>query len=205
VPAYPNYESVKYFFPPQPRCQGAAVLSSGHWYPDPNADKAKTGSKVALSGDMDFTAGLYCVTNSPGPYHGLLTGTHVTFYIMSPTFSMTFNGSGNGFNATAPTDDGNPYKGVLMYLAPQVDTNGNLLNTQELDLRGNGDWGNDIVGSIIAPSADVTMFGNSGTGELNTQVIAYHVDSGGNANIHVNYNPEDNYQACSPILLSALK
>lgn len=203
APPYTNYESVKDFFPDEPTCEGDATLSGGKWYPDPSPTKAKSGSKVAISGDMDFTAGLYCVTNSPGPYHGALTGTHVTFYIMSSNFSMKFDGSGNYFHATAPTSG--DYEGVLMYLAPQVDANGNLLNTQELDLRGNGNFGDDIVGTIIAPSADVTMFGNSGTGKLNTQVIAYHVDSGGNANIHVKYNPDDNLQVNWPNLLSVLE
>ena len=203
APPYINYESVKDFFPDEPTCTGNAILSGGKWYPDPDSNKAKTGSKVAISGDMDFTAGLYCVTNSPGPYHGALTGTEVTFYIMSSTFSMKFDGSGNYFHATAPTSG--DYEGVLMYLAPQVDANGNLLNTQELDLRGNGNFGDDIVGTIIAPSADVTMFGNSGTGKLNTQVIAYHVDSGGNANIHVKYNPDDNLQVNCPNMLSVLE
>src|SRR6476469_7479667 len=84
---------------------------------------------------------------------------------------------GNSFNAQAPTEPNNEYRGVLMYMAPQADANGNLLNTQQLDLRGDGNG--DIVGMIIAPSADVAMFGNSGTGTLDSQVSAYQVDSGG--------------------------
>lgn len=89
-----------------------------------------------------------------------------------------------------------------MYLAPQVSGN-TLLNTQELDMRGNG-TGN-VTGSIIAPSADVTMFGNSGTGAFNSQVIAYQVDSGGNANINITYQANDNYNAALPISLTMLK
>ena len=201
VSPYVSYASVASLFPPKPACNGTATFSGGQWQPEAN----KNGSKVAISGDMDFAPGLYCVTNNPGPYHGALTGTEVTFYIMSPNFSMTFSGSGNYFNATAPTGPkGYPYKGVLIYMAPQVDANGNLIQTQELDLRGNGTFG-DIVGTIIAPSADVTMFGNSGTGVLNTQIIAYHVDSGGTANIHIAYDDEDNYQATLPIMLTMLK
>jgi choice-of-anchor A domain-containing protein len=88
-------------------------------------------------------------------------------------------------------------------MAPQIDANGNLLNTQQLDLRGNGDG--DIKGTIIAPSADVTMFGNSGTGAINSQVIAYQVDSGGTADIHLTYKAGDNYHASLPISLTLLK
>jgi Flp pilus assembly protein TadG len=196
--AYPSYASISALLPPEPACDGTATLSGGQWRPE----AGKNGSRVAFSGDMDFAPGLYCVTNSPGPYHGELTGTEVTFYIMSSSFSMKFNGSGNSFMATAPTSG--DYEGVLIYMAPQVDANGNLLNTQELDLRGNGTFG-DIIGTIIAPSADVTLFGNSGTGVLNTQVIAYRVDSGGTSNIHVTYEADDNYQATLPITLTMLK
>jgi hypothetical protein len=194
-----SYAEYSNLFPRQPACDGTATKSGGQWHPQSGAD----GSKVAFSGDMDFAPGLYCVTNSPGPYHGELTGSEVTFYIMSSSFSMTFNGSGNSFSAQAPTDPHNEYRGVLMYMAPQVDGNGILLNTQELDLRGNGNG--DIVGTIIAPSADVTMFGNSGTGALDSQVVAYQVDSGGTADIHLVYDSGDNYRAFLPISLTLLK
>jgi Flp pilus assembly protein TadG len=194
-----SYSDYSNLFPRQPVCDGTATQSGGQWHPQSGAD----GSKLAFSGDMDFAPGLYCVTNSPGPYHGELTGSEVTFYIMSSNFNMKFNGSGNSFNAQAPTDPNNEYRGVLMYMAPQVDANGDLLNTQQLDLRGNGNG--DIVGTIIAPSADVTMFGNSGTGALDSQVIAYQVDSGGTAAIHLVYDSGDNYRAFLPISLTLLK
>lgn len=70
-------------------------------------------------------------------------------------------------------------------------------------MRGNGDG--DVIGTIIAPSADVTMFGNSGTGAFNTQVIAYQVDSGGTADITVSYEADDNYEATMPSTLTLLK
>jgi len=193
---YSNYSSL---FPRQPACNGTATPSGGQWHPQSGAD----GSRVAFSGDMDFAPGLYCVTNETvGPYHGELTGSEVTFYIMSYNFELKFNGAGNSFNASAPTSG--EYKGVLMYLAPRVDSNGNLLPTgQALDLRGNGDG--DIIGTIIAPSAYVTMFGNSGAGALNSQIIAYLIDSGGTADIHIAYNANDNYQADIPNTLTLLR
>jgi hypothetical protein len=149
---------------------------------------------------MNFAPGLYCVTNSPGPYQGSISGSEVTFYIMSPSFTMKFNGGGN-LTASAPASG--EYKGILMYLAPQFDSNGNLIQTQAIDLRGNGTG--DIVGTILAPSANVTMFGNSGTGAFNSQIIAYYVDSGGTANINIAYNPDDNYRSRLPMTLKLLK
>jgi hypothetical protein len=178
------YATYSAWFPRQPACNGTASKSGGQWQTQSGAD----GSRVSFSGDMDFAPGLYCVTNSPGPFHGQITGTGVTFYVTSSNFSMKFNGGGN-LTASAPTSG--EYKGVLLYLAPQVDGNGNLLNTQALDMRGNGSG--NIVGSVIAPSADVTMFGNSGTAAFNSQVIGYQIDSGGNANIYLNYQINDNW------------
>jgi Flp pilus assembly protein TadG len=195
--SYLDYSSL---FPPTPACNGSATLSGGQWQPQAGAD----GSRVSFgSGDMDFAAGLYCVTNNTvGPYHGEITGAGVTFYIMSHNFELKFNGAGNSFNASAPT--AGDYAGVLIYMVPLVDANGNLLpSNQALDLRGNGD--EDIVGNIIAPSAYVTMFGNSGAGALDSQVIAYRVDSGGTADIHITYNTDNNYQADVPNSLTLLK
>jgi len=190
--SYSDYASL---LPRQPACNGTATLSGGQWRTQSGAD----GSRVAFSGNMSFAPGLYCVTNSPGPFHGEISGSEVTFYVMSSSFSMKFNGSGN-LTAQAPTSG--EYKGVLLYLAPQV-SNGVLLNTQEIDMRGNGSG--NVVGTIIAPSATVTMFGNSGTGAMNSQVIGYRVDSGGNSDITIAYAADDNYKAAQPITLSLLK
>lgn len=195
------YSSMSGFFPRRPICDGNAYQSAGKWYPQAGTD----GSKVAWSGDMDFTTGLYCVTNSPGPYHGAITGNRVTFYLMPPNFNFKLAGGGS-FTASAPTKG--EYQGILLYLAPQLDANGNLIQMsgnakQEIDLRGNGNA--NVIGTIMAPSADITMFGNSGTGAFNSQIIGYHVDSGGNANIKITYKPNRNYNANLPIMLSLIK
>jgi Flp pilus assembly protein TadG len=177
-------DDYKYSLPRVPACDGTATLSGGVWHTQSGAD----GSRVSFSGDMVFESGLYCVTNSPGPFHGQISGTGVTFYIIPTSFSMKFNGGGN-LTASAPTGTGE-YKGVLMFSAPQF--SGDVLQcNQAIDMRGNGTG--DVIGSIIMPSAEVTMFGNSGTAGFHTQVIACRVDSGGNANITVDYDGDENY------------
>jgi Flp pilus assembly protein TadG len=186
----------KNLMPPTPKCDGTATQTGNTWYPQAGAD----GSKVAFSGDMNFSSGLYCVTNSPGPFHGSISGNGVTFYITSPNFSIKFNGGGN-LTASAPT--AGSWKGVLMYLAPQVDANGNLLNTQSLDLRGNGTG--TVTGTILAPSANVTMYGNSGTAGYDSQVVGYTVTSGGTADIYVSYNRNDNYQPYEDLSAALIK
>ncbi|MDP1545169.1 MAG: hypothetical protein Q8L87_04030, partial [Anaerolineales bacterium] len=194
----PQYTWAQYqsLLPRTPACNGTATKVDGVWYPQANTD----GSTVAFSGDMVFSSGLYCVTNSPGPYHGEISGTGVTFYVMSANFNMKFNGGGN-LTATAP--NAGDYAGVLMYLAPQVDSNGNLQNTQDIDLKGNGNA--SFVGSIIAPSADIEMHGNSGTKGFESQIIGYQVDTGGGATIAITYNAGNNYQAAQPMEIMLLK
>ncbi len=182
-------------FPPTPACDGTASLVNGTWQPQAGAN----GSKVAFSGDMAFAPGLYCVTNSPGPYHGQISGAGVTFYIMSPTFSMKFNGAGN---LTAACPYTGTYAGVLMFSAPHF-SNGVLQQTQQIDMRGNGSA--DVIGAVIMPSADITMFGNSGTAGFNTEIVGYRVDSGGNADININYQAGMNYQAPHPSTLYLVK
>jgi hypothetical protein len=178
-----TYEDYSSWFPRVPACNGTAIFSGGQWHPQSGAD----GSMVAWTSNADFAPGLYCVTNSPGSFNKSITGTGVTFYMTRSNFSLKLSGGGN-ITASAPTTG--EYKNILMYLAPQVDANGNLTNTQALDLRGNGSG--DIVGTIIAPSASVTMFGNSGS-EYYSQVIGYTIDSGGTADIAVNYNSNQNW------------
>jgi len=186
-------------FPRQPVCDGNATLSGGQYQPEPGKD----GSQVTLgSGDADFAPGLYCIMNTTvGPYHGQLTGTEVTFYVPSPSFELKFNGAGNSFTATAPTSG--EYAGVLFYLRPVFDASGNLVNSQALDIRGNGNT--DIVGSIIAPSADVTMYANSGNRAINSQIIAYQVDNQGGATVSISYDPNANYILRLPVILTMLE
>ena len=190
-----QYADYAGLLPRSPACNGTASLQNGYWVPESGAD----GSKVAFNGNMVFGAGLYCVTNSPGPYHGAISGTGVTFFIMPSNFSMKFNGGGN-LTATPPLSG--EYQGLLIFSAPQL-SGGVLQNTQSIDLRGNGTA--DIKGSIIMPSASVTMFGNSNSNGLQTQVIGYNVDSGGTSNIYINYNATGGYQTMYPAWLTLLK
>jgi len=191
---YSNYAA---YFPRQPACNGAATFAGGIVSPQPGAD----GSQIPFdtNADMEFEPGLYCITNTNPNVHGEITGTNVTFYIPSANFSMVFNGGGS-LTASAPTSG--DYDGILFYLAPQFDASGNLIQTQDLQLLGNGNG--NIVGTIIAPSATVIMRGNSGS-VFNTQIIAYDVESNGTSDVEITYNPDDNYQATLPITITLLK
>ena len=197
----PQYTSTSIlaFFPRQPACNGTATLVGSQYQPQAGTD----GSKVSMptNGTYDFAPGVYCVTNSGNVVsHSTITGSDVMFYFMMRNLSFKLDGGGN-ISASAPTSG--EYAGILFYLAPQFDVNGNLVQTQQLWLTGNGSG--DVYGTILAPSADVKLFGNSGTGVFNSQIIAYRVDSGGNADINISFQPKDNYQSTLPISILPLK
>lgn len=149
---------------------------------------------------MNFGPGLFCVTNSPGPYHGTISGSSVTFYLIPTNFGIKFNGGGT-LSASAPTIG--TYAGVLIFSAPQT-SGGVLQDNQSIGFYGNG-TGIVPSGSIILPSGTVTMFGNSSTSGYDTQIIAYNVDTGGNSDITINYNSGKTYQAAYPAMVTLLK
>jgi Flp pilus assembly protein TadG len=195
-----SYADVASLFPTPPACNGTATYSGGQWHPDTRAGIDGSLATFTDHHNPVFASGLYCITDSPGPYQDTISGSEVTFYMMDPNLVLKFSGGGS-LAASAPT--GGDYKGILLYLAPQIDGNGNLLRTQELALQGNGNG--NTTGTIYAPSAKVVMFGNSGTGAYDCQVIAYTVESGGNADITIAYHANNNYVAALPITLTLLQ
>jgi len=186
-----NYSDYSALFPDPPACDGTATPSGGQWHPEAGKD----GSRVALSGSMDFAPGLYCITNSPGSYHGNLTGSGVTFTVTSTnlSFDIKFNGHGT-ITATAPTSG--DYEGLLFFLPPKFDGSGNLLQTQTIDIRGNGNA--NVVGTIYAPSMEFYPSANSETHALKTQLIVYNVSTAGGGDQWITYDPNNTYQPARP-------
>ncbi|MGE5072572.1 MAG: hypothetical protein ACM3MF_04020, partial [Anaerolineae bacterium] len=191
-----QYADYSQLLPRAPACNGTARQQGTFWVAQAGAD----GSRVSFNGgDMRFAPGLYCVTNSPGPYHGNITGTWVTFYIVPSNFNLKFNGGGS-LTAIAPLYG--EYTGVLMF-SRAILSGGTLQQTQSIDLRGNGTG--DVSGSIIVPSASVTMYGNSNSNGYETQVIAHDVNSGGNADIYISYHANKGFQSFFPAWLTLLR
>lgn len=104
--------------------------------------------------------------------------TGVTFYMQSG--KVTWNGN-VAQTFKAPT--AGPYKGLLMYLP--------YPNSADLTINGNS--GNQLTGSIIAPAAPITINGNSGTAGLRTQITGYFITLNGNSNTTINYDPSEQY------------
>lgn len=109
--------------------------------------------------------------------------SNVTFIAEDGTVSW----NGNVANTfTAPTSGS--YKGLVLYMP--------LSNNETLVINGNS--GNHITGSMIAPAATVTINGNSGTTGLHTQIIGYTININGNSNTIINFDAEEQYQTSQP-------
>lgn len=176
--------------PPIPPCDGVAYRG-GDGKLHEQIGKEGRGSVVDHFEDS-YAPGLYCITNADGNFHGTISGSGVTFYILDTSFTMRFNGGG-GMAVQAPT--GGTYKGVLMF--------SNVTSTacsQNLEFRGNG--AGDNIGTVFMPSACIDARGNSGVAQNRSQIIGYRVTSNGTGDVVVNYNPNDNFTLTTPPMIS---
>ncbi len=172
--------------PPTPECDGTAYSSGGKIHPQTGYEER--GSVWSGGFEGDYLPGLYCITNADGNIHSGVTGTDVTFYILDTDFTMKYNGGGY-FGASAPTSG--KWKGLLMF-GPITDTP----CTQNIDIRGNGST--PIQGTVWMPSACIDWRGNGLGNADRSMIVGYDVTSNGNADVNIQYNPDDNYKAPQP-------
>ena len=156
-----------------------------------NANSTFTCSYVLVH--IDGGSGMHFNGNASNVCDG------VTFF--AETGSVTWNGNvSNTFKApyespTHPLGSYPEYQNVLIYMP--------YGNTSPLTINGNA--GNQLTGSIIAVSSDVTISGNSGTTGLNSSITGYTITLAGNSNTTINYIPEDQYQQVDPSSLGLTK
>lgn len=148
-----------------------------------NVNFRLTASSFQINGNSTFTCADMMVHSVGGTGmefngNGSNNCTGVTFYMESG--KVVWNGN-VAQTFKAPTSG--PYKGLLIYLP--------YGNGSELTINGNS--GNELTGSIIAPSSPITINGNSGTAGLHTQVIGYFITLNGNSNTIINYNADEQY------------
>ncbi len=164
--------------PPTPLCTEPAVqhdnvLSPGAWegsFPPTGVDTLQSG--------------LYCVDGSfMVNAHDVLNGQNVVIYMQDG--NIHWNGNAQ-INLSAPTTG--PFAGLLIYM-PMTNHEGIILN-------GNSD--STLVGTIFAPASDIQLNGIMSTNAYHTQVIGYTVDLIGTADIVVNYNAGEQYEAPVP-------
>jgi hypothetical protein len=189
-----NYpDDIAEIMPPTPACDGTATKDT---------DTGKVSEEDGTDGSVwdggfagDYAPGLYCITDAGGNIHSEVSGVGVTFYIVDTDFTMKFNGGG-AFAAQAPMSG--DYAGILIF-SPLTDTP----CTQNMEIRGNGST--PILGTIFMPSACLDYRGN-GTGDTtDSMMVGYDVTSNGNAEVHVSYNPDDNYKVPQPPIIELTK
>lgn len=116
--------------------------------------------------------------------------TGVTFF--ASTGDVSWNGNPS-INFMAP--DAGPYEGLLIYLP--------YGNNSPLTINGNSQQ--SLIGSIVAVSSPIKVNGNSGTFALSSAIIGYTVSLGGNGNILIDYNPDDQFMQIDPTSLQLTK
>lgn len=141
-----------------------------------------------------FINGVYCISNLDAYDSEDITLINATLYVTDTNFNLKFAGGGGFWGS--PTRDGgyagsDPYEGYYMIIArsspPCPDfTHGD----QVIEWRGNGSG--SFTGTVLAPSACLDVRGNGDPAGMDTQLIAYVVGSNGNADVYINYNPDNN-------------
>ena len=142
-----------------------------------------------LNGNTTFTADHMIVfgTDDFDGMHfngnGTIVATNTTFYLESG--DVEWNGNADN-TLTAPTTG--PNAGMLIYLP--------LGNTSTLKINGNAD--SLIQGTILGVSSHIEVTGNSSSNSINSQIIGYTVESCGNGDLNIVYDPGDNYEQIEP-------
>lgn len=148
------------------------------------------------SGTTTFENGVYCISDMDALDKKDIVLNNATLYVTDTNFRLMFTGQGgfSGYATNAGTFTGSEdFDGFFLVVAlqnpPCTDFNH---GDQALLIRGNS--GQDITGTILAPSACLDLRGTSDGHAMNSQIIGYTVSSNGSATLRVNYNANDNRQ-----------
>jgi hypothetical protein len=154
------------------------VLNPGHYGSMPPKSNMK---------DVTLKPGVYCIDSEirfgAGDHfrvEGTFHSTPGVFLYLMPGGSFTFNG-GSTINIWGISDPASPYKGYLIYAAPNYSTGTPATCTI------NGNTSNTFQGTIYAPYCNITMDGTSTPTGFQSQIIGYNVKFSGGANIYLTY------------------
>ena len=170
--------------------------------PEPPCDGTAAGGIVVPTNPTSFTFkdGVYCVDNFDAFASQDIVLSNAMLYVRDTDFNIKFAGggtAGHGFAGTGITTG--PYTGLYIYIK-MADPN---THHQEMEWRGNGYAG--ITGTILAPTTIVDLRGNSNGVAMNSQIVAYRVETLGTANVTVSYNAAQNFNRASKPNLQLLK
>lgn len=166
---------------PDPTCSGNSSVSGNVMSPG-----SYSGNKFPPAGVDTLEPGIYCVNANNGfVLNGgdSLYGDNVV--IVMNGGDVSWNG-GAEVNLSAP--DSGPYPGLLIFMPES--------NSGTISINGNSD--SAFTGTVLAPSAGVTVNGTGAADGFHCQIIGYTVDISGTSNMHIYYDDEDNYDAPIP-------
>jgi len=157
------------------------------------------GNGVTWKDNIVLTPGVYCIgtqmrtnNNEVIKVSGTFHSTPGVFLYFKPGGYFTFNGGSGvqlwGINQASVDADASlsPYKGFLMYLAPDYASGSPASCTI------NGHSGDAFQGTIYAPYCNIKINGTSDSSSFQSQIIGYTVDLTGASNVTLNYNEDDN-------------
>lgn len=152
-------------------------------------------TQIRFSGDtLTLNPGVYCVSGVVRFAGGTVNGTGVTFYLTSNSDFIITAGAIADLQAPNVDPETNPLGGLLIYRDPAYDGN--------VALEGGGL--SYFSGTILAPSGDIDVGGNSGIRQTySTQLIGEFVKVHGNAGVDINFNTSQNIQV--PSFLNLIK
>ena len=170
---------------PDPQCtHDAAIyngnrLSAGNW--PPAGHHGSTAFPPA--GVTELDPGTYCLNEGDFDLTGngaTLNGNNVVIVVRTGNVSW---GGGAEIHLSAPNTG--PFKGLLLFMP---ETNHGTISI-------NGNSNSEFTGSILAPSAGITINGTGGVNGFQGQIIGYTVKLSGTSGIKINYDPAGNYNA----------
>lgn len=147
-----------------------STLSSGNW-----------GGLFPPEGVSNLEPGVYCLEGDFIMDGGnSLTGPGVLIYLKHGQMHIA---GGVTLNLTPPRAGRNA--GLLIY-QPMENKNPVILNAAV---------GSAVMGTILAPGAEIRFKGNDTAFGYHSQVVGYSVNADGDSNIYIRYIPEQNYLA----------
>jgi hypothetical protein len=167
------------------------------------------GGKVPTSGQLTFSNDVFCLAEIDYFDSEEIVLSNATLYVTDMSFDLKFPGNDGGFSGTA-TQEGTytgseEYDGFFMVIARNTASpcTSYQHGPQTMVFRGN--VGEDLTGTIFAPSACIDLRGTSDGNAMNSQIIAWIVSSNGDATLKVNYDEDDNHKDPVYPTISVLK
>lgn len=179
---------------PNPVCSRNGTIaqnSKGEYVATPG-NYSSSFPNVSPAGTLKLQKGIYCFNNGISVAGGWTittdlddgndhdsTSEGVFFFV--PNGNVTFNGNATiNIHAVNTTQDDFPQSFVnyLFYIPP----------TNQCTATFTGNGGSEFTGTILAPGCHVRLLGNAGGVGLDSQVIGYTLELGGDGNLDLTYN-----------------